>query len=326
MPSLKTLMSTGSKLSAFVVEFSTDLLLYVKHCGVSPMQDATKRRYYKLLIEAHALEKGLSLENPRPLFGKAKIAFLMRELDRYDFAYSPFPAQMVLGVLQAYADRHRGMGLEEPLLTEIDAYLLRKQTEMPCDHSGGLRHFPSAYATSLQSPQSFLKSRFSNRIVSDAPLDPERVKAAVTLAQSTPSQCNRQAAQAHFYQDKEKVSELLSLQGGASGFKESLGNLFVISCDLAAWGGAQQRNQVYVDGALFAMTLIYALHAEGIAACPLNLAVRNKTEKKVKSVADIPQDQRLIMMIAVGDPIEKDGFKAAASPRRPVNEVLCMHG
>jgi nitroreductase len=104
-----------------------------------------------------------------------------------------------------------------------------------------------------------------------------------------------------------------------------VGNLFVVSCDLAAWGGAQQRNQLYVDGALFSMALIYALHAAGIATCPLNLAVRNTQEKRIKAAAGIPQDQRLIMMIAVGTPIGDGGFKAAASPRRDTAEMLHIH-
>lgn len=325
MPSINSMSDKLKKLSMFISEFYTDMTIYIRNCGVSPMQDATKRRYYKLLIEAHALEKGLSLASPRPLFGRAKITFLMNELDRYDLSYSKFPAEMVLGVFQTYLSRHREKGISDPLLNDIEAYISKSSSAITFAQNGGLRHFDTAYTFDSLKPQSFLTSRFSNRAMSKAPVSADKIAEAITIAQSAPSQCNRQATHAHFYQGHDKISELLSLQSGASGFAQDVGNLFVITCDLAAWGGAQQRNQLYIDGALFSMSLIYALHAAGIATCPLNLAVRNRQEKNIKTAGDIPQDQRLIMMIAVGAPLEDNGFKAAASPRRPALEMFHMH-
>jgi nitroreductase len=326
MPSLSSAVDKAKKLSMFVSEFYADMTTYIRYCGVSPMQDATKRRYYKLLIEAHALEKGLSLKSPRPLFGRSKLAFLMKELERYDLSYSLFPAEMAAGVFDTYVRTHREQNISDPLLDELEGYISKLSTSVELVRSGGLRHFETAYEFNNLMPQSFLTSRFSNRAMSKEPLSCDVIADAVQVAQATPSQCNRQAAQAHFYQDSIKIAELLALQGGANGFAQDVGNLLVISCDLSAWGGAQQRNQVYVDGALFSMSLIYALHAAGVATCPLNLAVRNKREKSIKTAGDIPQDQRLIMMIAVGTPLEDNGFKAAASPRRPKSEVFHIHG
>ena len=40
---------------------------------------------------------------------------------------------------------------------------------------------------------------------------------------------------------------LLDLQGGARGFAETVPTLFVITSEITAWGGPQQRNQPYVD-------------------------------------------------------------------------------
>jgi len=313
------------KLSGFATEFFYDMVSYVRYCGISPMQDANLRRSYKILIEAHALEKGLSLSDPRPFFGTAKIRFLMAELDKYSDAPSTLQHTMVAGVLNAYLDTHRNWGLDAPILAEIEAYTTARPIKSKEVAAGGLRHLPGAYDHTGRTPSEFLASRFSNRELSDSPLDIKQIETLVALAQTAPSQCNRQSSHAHFYQDRQQIKRLLELQGGASGFAERVGNLFVIASDLAAWGGAQQRNQPYVDGALFAMSLLYACHANGIAACPLNLAISHRQDRRIKQAGDIPVDQRLTMMIAVGAPKDANHPKAAGSPRRPVAEVFHPH-
>src|SRR5690606_36580790 len=118
----------------------------------------------------------------------------------------------------------------------------------------------------------------------------ELVHTVVKLAQYAPSQSNRQSTQVHLYQDRKQIDELLALQGGSRGFSEHVGNLFVVSSEIPAWGGPGQRNQPYVDAALFAMHLLTALHAKGIAACPLNLAVTNRTDRRIKAAGAISAD------------------------------------
>lgn len=315
------------KLAGFATEFLQDMTAYIRFCGISPFQDAQKRRFYKLLIECHALEKGLSLSAPRPLFGRAKLAYVMKELDRYDPSVSPLPAEMILGTLATYAQTHRARGVEDPLLDQLEAYVAERHARLGLYPHGGLRHFDSAYADVAHlAPADFLASRFSSRTFADEPLDPNSVAHIVALAQSAPSQCNRQASHAWFYQSPNKIEALLALQGGSSGFAQDVRNLFVITSDLAAWGGPQQRNQLYVDGALFSMSLIYAMHAHGIATCPLNLAVTNGREREIRAAGGIPADQRVVMMIAVGKPLSTLAVAAACSPRRATSEILHFAG
>lgn len=317
------MMSQAGKLGGFATEFFRDMLAYTRFCGVSPLQDRQKQRFYKLLIECHALEKGLSLRDPRPLFGEAKIAFLMAELDRYDLARSPLPAEMILGTLSAYVETHRARGIGGPLLDRLETYVADRRVRLGVTPNGGLRRFERAYVDMPdQTPADFLSSRFASRTFADEALDRDRIRAIVELAQAAPSQCNRQSSHAWFYQCPGKIAELLALQGGAGGFAGDIRNLFVITSDLAAWGGPQQRNQPYVDGALFSMCLIYAIYAHGLASCPLNLAVTNSRERAIRRVGGIPDDQRVIMMIAAGEPLDTRAISAARSPRRETAEIL----
>ncbi len=323
MSQLAIMTSRAGKFTGFATEFMRDMWSYVRFCGVSPFQDKQKQRFYKLLIECHALEKGLSLRDPRPLFGQPKLAFLMAELDRYDIAGSPLPAEMILGTLSTYVEKHRTRGVNDPLLDDLESYVADRRARLGVTPNGGLRHLGSTYRDIAELPPAdFLASRFASRTFADETLDRDEISEIVALAQSAPSQCNRQASHAWFYQSPKKISRLLELQGGANGFAQDIRNLFVITSDLAAWGGPQQRNQLYVDGALFSMCLLYAMYARGLASCPLNLAVTNARERDIRAAGGIPDDQRVIMMIAVGRPLSTDTVYAAGSPRRETAEIL----
>lgn len=313
------------KISLFATEFSQDLYMYVRYCGVSLFQDWRSKTYYKLAIEAHAIEKGLSLANPRKLFGRQKLPAIMRDVRRLGMASTELPVLMAVGVLQTYLRVHREAGVSDPLLDSVEALLAERSALTVQPGSGGLRFFPDGMPTPDGSRAWLLTSRFSCRMFMQEPVQPSVVEAVTAIAQTAPSQCNRQATKVHFYSDRKVISELLALQGGSSGFAEEVPGLAVISFDIAAWGGAQQRNQGYVDASLFAMNFMLAAHALGLACCPLNLAVRHGTERRIKAIGGLPADQRLVMMIAVGRPLP-GALKAAASPRRPVADVLTIVG
>ncbi|MCB5425826.1 nitroreductase family protein [Altererythrobacter sp. CC-YST694] len=309
------------KLSLFITEYAQDMALYARYCGISPMQKGRKKAFYKIMIETHAIEKGLSLANPRHLFGREKINHIMRMVRSYGIGSDEIPVTMAVGALETYLQRHRDLGLADPLLDAIEAFLAERKAASAAGGTGGLRFFPEGKPAVAPEPAGLLLNRFSCRMFEKAPLDRGKIADIVHLAQTAPSQCNRQATRLHYYDDPAKVRELLALQGGSAGFLDDVPGLFVVAFDLAAWGGAQQRNQGYVDGSLFAMTLMLAAQAHGAVTCPLNLAIRHSTERRIKAAGGIPGDQRLVMMIAIGTAQAHD-LKAAASPRRETSEVL----
>lgn len=312
-----------AKLAGIFSEALRDAALFLRFNAYSPLVDPSRRAFYKLIIEAHTIEKGLSLPNPKPLFGRDKVRFVMKALSRYDIAHSPLPAHMSLGALEAYLAFHTKAGASDPLLDEIGAYLKRWETRLPRPWRGGTRQvdFGGQPAADLQQ---LIASRASVRALSSAPLDPARLLQAIALAQQAPSQCNRQATRVHTYQDPARIQDLLALQGGSRGFADTVGNLFVLSSEICAWGGPGQRNQAYVDGALFAMCLLLACRAMGWGACPLNLAIDHKTESAIRRVGGIPAGERLILMIAVGEPLAPQ-TRVAFSPRRPAAEIATLH-
>lgn len=300
-----------------------DAGLFLRFNAYSPLADKSQRAFYKIIIEAHTIEKGLSLPNPKLLFGRDKVRFVMGALSRYELQHSPLPAHMALGALQAYADFHAQAGAKDPLLDDIHSFLQGWEARLPKPWKGGTRevHFNGQEPNDLQQ---LMASRSSIRALSSAPLPPQRICEAIEMAQLAPSQCNRQASRVHAYQDPAQIRELLALQGGSRGFAQTVGNLFVVSSEICAWGGPGQRNQAYVDGALFAMCLMFACRSMGWGACPLNLAIQHSTEAAIRRVGGIPAGERLIMMIAFGEPLAPQ-TRVAFSPRRPVAEIATLH-
>lgn len=304
-------------------ECMRDAVDFLRFNSYSPWVEKSKRSFYKIIIEVHAIEKGLSLSAPKLLFGKDKVRFVMSALSRYDITYSQLPAQMSLGALDAYLKFHVEAGVSAPILDEVSKYLADWENRLSRPWTGGVRDY--SFATSSTSKlQSLISSRSSIRTLLAEALDPALIMEAISVAQAAPSQCNRQSSQVHIYQDPFLIQKLLAIQGGSKGFSESVGNLFVVSSEISAWGGPGQRNQTYVDGALFSMCLLFACRALGWGACPLNLAIDHKTEKEIRRLGSIPASERLIMMIAFGKPQDAD-TKVAFSPRRPVAEIATLH-
>ena len=64
--------------------------------------------------------------------------------------------------------------------------------------------------------------------------------------------------------------------------------------------GVNERNEGYVDGGLFSMSLLYALEARGLAACPLNTMFSEQVDRKTRDLLDIPDNEVFVMYIAVG--------------------------
>ena len=69
-----------------------------------------------------------------------------------------------------------------------------------------------------------------------------------------------------------------------------------------------------------AMTLIYALHYQGLGTCCLNWSVEPQQDHRFKQAAQLPAHERIIMLLAVGNLLNR--VCVAHSPRRPLSDLL----
>jgi nitroreductase len=138
------------------------------------------------------------------------------------------------------------------------------------------------------------------------------------MAMKSPSACNRQSW--HVYHlEGELAQQALAFQDGNRGFGHKIKDLLIITTDLRAFVSPRERYQHWIDGGMFSMSVILALHSIGIASCCLNWSQSGRADIKFRKVIKISPQHTVMMMLAIGYPNEQN--TVCASPRRPISEV-----
>lgn len=306
----------------------SDCISFFVHCRTSPFVSRATRASYELVCLSHTVEKGLSLPEPRPLFGIDNISRILHLLRVSDPAgVRRIGVQMAIGSLTEYVNFHQELGVSHPVLCEIRSEVASAAARHEVPGEGGTKNVAEVIAglkdRAFEYPE-FLASRYSCRSFNGVPVSRDLLEKILTTAQSAPSQCNRQSTLVHSYDEKNKITELLKVQGGGRGFAENAGTLLVVSNDLGSWISRGQRSQCYVDAVLFAMALLYSCHAHGVGACALNFAKTSRVERVFKARGNIPSNERVVMLIAIGFPSEKR-LVAARSVRSCLDQWVRYH-
>ena len=165
----------------------------------------------------------------------------------------------------------------------------------------------------------FFLRRPSVRQYSPDPIQPELLDQAVLMAQRTPSVCNRQSPKVYVYLDPEKRSKVIRVQKGNAGFGDQATGVLVVTADTRAYFSVGERYQAWIDGGMFAMSLVYSLHSLGIGSCCLNWSVEKHEDRELRRVTGIPESECVIMLISIGHLPEK--FVVAQSHRKELDEV-----
>lgn len=301
-----------------------DLKIFYKYSFVGENFKNKENCKAFLLKQYHIIEKGLALPSPRKNFGLAKIKSLIRVSQDYIAKYGQDNLiESIASVLVSYLHQHPGLVNDEPYFYSlINDFLTRNELDLNQPNKfGGIKQVdPTTF--SVDNFENFVKSRSSVRNFSKNDVKIEEVKKAVEIAKYAPSVCNRQSWRTHYYTDKKRVLELLSYQDGNNGFTESINQLLIISVKSDCFTKLES-NQIFIDGGLYSMNLLLALHSRNIASCCLNLCVPSLKEKQIKKVAAIPENERLVMMIGIG--YLKDNAFVAISNRRDSIDILEIH-
>ncbi|MBP2698921.1 nitroreductase family protein [Vibrio parahaemolyticus] len=274
----------------------------------------------------HIVEKGLSLPYPRKFFGKDKISKLMyftrKYIEIYGFDYHVENINSALSDYVSYHNRFNDSS-ENPLIIEIKKYL-HDENRKPINGNGGIETIVDNVDNiiSFEQYNKFISSRRSVRSFSKKQVLESDIRNVVNLSIKTPSVCNRQGWGVYAYFRREEIDNLLKYQNGNAGFGEEVNCLLVVVGKSKAFSRFEY-NQLYIDGGMFSMSIVNSLHALGLGSCPLNLCMPYSREVKLKKLANIKTDERLVMMIAVGH--KKNEYIVAKSPRMNAESVLTIN-
>lgn len=291
--------------------------------------DTKTQRHHEadLIFYYHKIEKGLSLASPRVGFGNKAIEELVQKLEYYTKTYGWDNISLIsLNALYEYYKFNKKNNVELAELFEKLENL--KRTINNVNHQVSVGGVDEIYRKDVAKMSNinfkdFAYSRYSIRNFEPGEVSLDLINEAVYIAQKTPTVCNRQSARIYVYTEDKIKREILKYQNGNAGFGEDADKIIIITTDLRDFRGVIERNQCFIDGGLYSMSMLYALHSLGVGTCPLNLCLTYDMEKKLKEVAKINDFEALITMIAVGNIPDK--LKVASSARRKVDEVLRVY-
>jgi len=281
----------------------------------------------ELLFQYHKIEKGLAMPGPSRLFGVEPALASIKLVRRWIACGFPRHDTVYLGALETLRSYHNRIGSErldpqEKILSRLDK-LFSDCSERSPGLSTPVRLDSLVESMKGEKPTEFEKLAVARRSVRNFKPDlvpMTIIEKAVKLAQLSPSACNRQPCRLYLVSDSERRNELLSYQNGNRGFGHLAPHIAILTVDEGCFFDASERHEPYIDGGLFAMSLIIALKDLGVSSCCLNWCVPPKNDVSVHRSFDIPNAQRIIMLIAIG----YDQFETLVprSPRRLTTNVF----
>jgi nitroreductase len=278
----------------------------------------------RLTFHYHKIEKAMALPQPRAGFGRQWIVEefipLLRQYHA-EYGCDDVVGRCCLNLLD-YMNFNKNLGIQLPEVYEKIDMTLRTIGTPPSHIVGGVKMVKSAEIETASSIDfvRFTESRHSIRNFSDKSVDRELIEKAIGIAQRTPSVCNRQPWHVYALLEKRNIADALKLQNGNVGFSGNIQVLLIIAGDLSAIMHSSERNEIWVDGGMFSMSLVYALHSLGLGTCCLNLCYNFFQEKQLRSFVKMAPPHSPVMMIAVG--YIPDSLYVAHSQRNPIQEVV----
>ena len=304
--------------------YAYDLKRYVSYSSIFRIDNQIKFKA-DLFKRYHSIEKRLAFKHSRVGFAPEKIYNLLQKLEKYCLLYGADEVvDQALNSLLAYHNYNHQNGLNDAELLKKIMVLKSQVPETGKSDDGGflVKTKAEIQHSVTKDFKSFCESRFSIRDFSPEPIDLKLIREAVKIAQKTPSVCNRQSAKVYAYQSSYK-DRILKHQNGNKGFGDQASLVLIITSDLSHFTGIGERNQCWIDGGMFAMSLVYALHSLGLGTCCLNWSMDYQADLNLKKTTGIGGEQSVIMLIAVGH--LPDSFKVAWSPRKKIDDIFVIN-
>ena len=278
----------------------------------------------RIILYYHVLEKGLSHPEPKEKFGLETAMKLIEILEDYFLFNFPSTDQVIAGieVLVAYTKAPTIKPFIDKTIIDRVSYLRERHIHKKIDPVGAIELSKTKFFSNNDKPFSeFARSRRSCRQFTKSEIPKKRVFEAVDIARiSSPSVCNRQTCKVHHLTKKVDILNHLKLQEGNRGFGEKIENLLLVTSDLRLFVNVNEKNQAFVDGGIFTMSLLFALHSVKLGAVPLNWCYNSKQDRALKKLGFVSESEKLILMIGIGN--VPDYFSVPASVRRPLREIL----
>jgi nitroreductase len=263
---------------------------------------------------------------PRPGFGKPVVLSLVNTVLKYlkmNLPQDEMEFRQSVSVLKEYKEFHEhiNFGLDNDVVEKLG---LLGNLFNSIEGLKQLKLSSDEYFKDVDKPfDLFCMSRYSVRNYTAQQIPIAVLHRCIELAQKSPSFCNRQPTRVHIVKSAEQKTRILEIQNGNRGFGHLAETLLVISSVISTTKDIHERNENHLNGGMFIMTLLNALHFNRIGACSLNWSVTNDKDAKLREILNIPENEVLLMIISCG--YVPGEFSIASSPRKNAKEITVEH-
>ena len=282
--------------------------------------DASKTEFeYKEQYEAvilrliHTVEKGLSVELYQAGRGVANIEQLISVLVNYAKKYGETDEVYRTGLCAC--EKYFQMNSSDTISFES----IKQYNSLPGTANEYAGIIKKKNEIKNKDFHEIVYNRSSIRHFSDVPVDEDLLKLAIDMAQHTPSACNRQGWVVRVISNPKLKKTVLDNQNGNKGFSAEIDKLILITYDLKTINHDRETYQAYIDGGMYAMTMLYALEYYHIASVPLSASLHHKQYETIRKELDIDDNEVFILFIGVGN-FPKE-YKVPMSHRREASVI-----
>ncbi len=273
------------------------------------------------LLLAHALEKGMGIQNVKKGYGIKKandLCDLLFELKREEKIHDTYAFQEGLAVLWAYINYQETEGVDVGEI-KIKAKKLGASTIT----SAGYRVISNEELTRGTDTDfgTFLESKHSVRKMSEQEIAKDEIETAIQYAGKAPSACNRQPSKVYYSLDKEKNKALSKLVPGNKGFSGDIPYYCVVTADRTLFG-SNEMFQWFVNGGIFVGYFVLALHYLGIGSCVFQWPAFNEQEDSLRNLINADEKEAVIAIVGYGK--YPDEAKCICAARKPIDEVVSV--
>jgi len=301
---IKKLLSIFNRYFLFFKDVYFDTFYYFRYSTLRARKKNNENLSARILAHVHSIERAFSLKNTRKVFGKDLVNNLKQLIadidckDRYEFE------------TRVYKSAINGHNMHHGLLEDFYH-----------TNWAPIKRYKHLFFNRKSSYIEVVKSRRSIRNFSKKRVMETSLLQAIALAKDTsPSVCNRQAWKVFILKNRKIIEQVLEIQNGNSGI-ENIQNIIIVCSTITSFFDSSERNQPYIDGGIFLMSLLNSLHYKNIASCPLNWSVNKSKDFALKRILNIDNSIIIVSLIAIGG-YGKDQVNVASSYRKPLKKIL----
>ncbi len=304
-----------------IVNFFIDGILFFWHSMVF-FQNTFSKIESRIILHYHSIEKGLLHEKLKLRFGEKVVIDLIRllKIDEVKANYKQTQISSAYLAVCKYYEIHQDNNCDiSDFFSESDFNYFKSLSTL--DSNCILHNRKNIfYKNTNDNFLYFSKSRKSIRNFTGEKIPYTTIEQAIDIAKTAPSVCNRQPTKVYYLEDKNTIEKVFNIQKGLKGYTENIFQLLIVVSDRNYFYKIGERNQLYIDGGIFLMNLLYALHFYKIGACPAHWGLNFKQDKEIKSIIGLKKSEKVICLVPIGIP--ENEFKTTLSLRRSTEEIL----